>query len=138
LTYIGALQTGSPSGPVTLAYGNLFPSNFQTFDPLYRFDLDLSPLFGFPFIAKSNFWVLTTAGDGTDISAIVTMSCDLNGGDQQLFYLSREPYFVPPVTFDLLESQVKRAILNYDQFNISGYFQAQGRLFFYVCYLFKM
>ncbi len=121
LTYIGSYQSDSPDGQLKQAFGVMSPINLETFDPMYRFDLDL----GFAVI-PSNFWILTTAGDGTGISAIVTMSCLLSGSDQQLFFLSREPYLVPPVTFDALVAQTKRAITNYDEFNITTVQQAQG------------
>lgn len=48
----------------------------------------------------------------------------------QIFYLSRQPYFVAPVTFATLEAKAKRAITNYDQFEILGSVHAQGM---YVC-----
>lgn len=121
VTYIGSFQTDSPEGPLSQAFGVMSPINLETFNPMYRFDLDL----GFAVI-PSNFWILTTAGDGSGISAIVTMSCLLDGSDQQLFFLSRKPYFVPPVTFDALVAQTRRAITNYDQFNITTVQQAQG------------
>lgn len=121
VTYIGSFEDGSPEGDNAQAFGNMIPLNVDTFDPLYRFDLDL----GFAII-PSNFWVLTTSGDGNDISAIVTMSCDLTDGNQQLFFLSRKPYFVPPVTFDTLVAQTRRAITNYDDFNITTVYQGQG------------
>jgi lipocalin len=121
VTYIGSFQDESPEGANNQAFGNMLPVDTDTFDPLYRLDLDL----GFAVI-PSNFWILTTAGDGNEISAIVTMSCNLTGGDQQLFFLSRKPYFVPPVNFDTLVAETKRAITNYDEFNITTVYQGQG------------
>jgi hypothetical protein len=121
LTYIGSFQDQSPSGDNSQAFGNMIPLDVENFDPLYRFDLDL----GFAVI-PSNFWILTTSGDGNEISAIVTMSCNLTDGNQQLFFLSRKPYFVPPVTFDTLVAQTQRAITNYDDFEITTVYQGQG------------
>lgn len=121
VTYIGSYQNGSPEGTIAQAFGSMFPSDIETFDPLYRFDLPLGD-----FVIESNFWVLTTAGDGDDISAIVTMSCLIDGSDQQLFFLSRKPYLVAPVTFDSLVDQTRRAITNYDEFNITTVYQGQG------------
>jgi hypothetical protein len=122
LTYIGSYQDSNPDGEIAQAFGNMSPLNLDTFNPLYKLDLDL----GFAII-PSNFWILTTAGDGDDISAIVTMSCVTpDNTDQQLFFLSRKPYLVPPVTFDSLVANVKRAITNYDQFDIVSVTQQQG------------
>lgn len=123
LTYTASFFYGSPDGANTQVNGVLSPLNFDTFDPLYRLELD----FGFQVV--NNFWVITTAGSGTDsseITAIVIMSCYLTGEDQQIYFLSRKPYFVPPVTFDGLVSQVRRAITNYDEFVIVSTVQAQG------------
>ncbi len=99
------------------------PVNLETFNPMYLLNLDL----GFAVIAN-NFWILTTAGDGETISAIVTLSCGTYGSDQQIFFLSREPYFVPPVTFEYLETQARRAITNYDEYNITVITQANGKI----------
>jgi hypothetical protein len=121
LTYIGSFNDESPEGANSQAFGKMIPQDVVDFNPLYRLDLDL----GFAVI-PSNFWILTTAGDGDDISAIVTMSCNLTDSDQQIFFLSRKPYFVPPVTFDTLVSQVRRAITNYDDFDITTVYQGQG------------
>jgi hypothetical protein len=121
VTYIGSLQKEQPYGNITQAFGKMTPIDIVNFNPLYRLDLDL----GFAVI-PSNYWIITTAGDGKEISSIVTMSCSLEGSDMQLFYLSRKPYFVPPVTFDLVESQVKRAINNYQDFTINAVVQAEG------------
>lgn len=121
LTYIASFQYGSPEGANTHVEGVLSPLNFETFDPLYRLELD----FGFPVV--NDFWVITTAGSNNEITAIVIVSCYLTGTDQQIFFLSRKPYFVPPVTFDTLVSQVRRAITNYDEFIIVPTVQAQGR-----------
>lgn len=95
------------------------PINLETFNPLYRLALDVGV------IVTSDFWILTTAGDGNEITAIATMSC-VSGTDQQIFFLSRKPYLVSPVTFDYLESNVRRAITNYDDFDIVSVTQAQG------------
>lgn len=120
LTYTASYQYGSPEGENTQVNGVLSPNNFETFDPLYRLNLD----FGFP-VPVNNFWIITTAGD-SEITAIVIMSCYADGNDQQIYFLSRKPYFVPPVTFDFLVSQVRRAITNYDEFVIVPTVQAQG------------
>lgn len=121
LTYIGSYQDSNPSGDVAQAFGKMSPINLETFNPIYRLTLDL----GFAII-PANFWILTTAGDGAEITAIVTMSCVTSGTDQQIFFLSRKPYFVSPVTFESLESNVRRAINNYDEFDIVSVTQAQG------------
>jgi hypothetical protein len=109
----------------------MVPSNLETFDPLYRLTIDFS--FG---SISSDFWVITTAGDGKEISAIVTMSCNPQGSDMLLFFLSRKPYLVAPVTFDLLESQVRRAINNYQDFKMNGIIHSQGMMlhaYVYIC-----
>jgi hypothetical protein len=121
VTYIGSYQNSNPDGVNAMAYGNLSPLNLETFNPLYRLDLDL----GFQ-IVSSNFWILTTAESNNEISAIVTMSCELTSTNQQIFFLSRKPYLVSPVTFDTLREQVQRAITNYDSFDIVPVTQAQG------------
>jgi hypothetical protein len=120
LSYIGSYQRSSPDGIDNQAYGKMIPLNFETFDPLYKLELNVGV------IVTSNYWIITTAGSDGEITAIVTMSCELSDTNQQLFFLSRKPYFVPPVTFDYLASQVQRAITNYDQFNISAVLQQQG------------
>jgi hypothetical protein len=122
LTYIGSYNVEQPSGANKQAFGTMINANPETFDPLYRLTIN----FDFGSIS-SDFWVITTAGDGKEISAIVTMSCNTTGSDMLLFYLSRKPYFVAPVTFDLLESQVKRAINNYDEFTMNSIIHAQGK-----------
>jgi hypothetical protein len=123
VTYIGAYQDTQPYGKLSTAYGKMTPVNLETFNPMYLLNLDL----GFAVIAN-NFWILTTAGDGETISAIVTLSCGTYGSDQQIFFLSREPYFVPPVTFEYLETQARRAITNYDEYNITVITQANGKI----------
>jgi len=120
VSYIGSYQLNSPEGANRMAFGTLSPLNFDTFDPLYKLELDVG------IIVKSNFWILTTAGSDGEITAIVTMSCELSGTNQQIFFLSRKPYLVPPVTFDYLASQVQRAITNFDQFDMAPVLQQQG------------
>jgi hypothetical protein len=132
LTYIGSFQSTTgcfsdcPSGAQTQAFGVVSPKDLTNFDPPYRLDLDL----GFA-IVPSDVWILAAAGDGTTISAIVTSSCSLPPFDQpsanqQVFFLSRQPYLVPPVTFASLEFMVRRAITNYDAYNITTVYQQQG------------
>lgn len=120
VTYIGSYQNGSPDGTNSMAFGNLSPLNFDTFDPVYRLALDLGVT------VVSNYWVLTTAESDGEITAAVTMSCLPTNTDQQIFFWSRKPYFVPPVTFDALVAQTRRAIDNYDEFNIVPVVQSQG------------
>ena len=121
LTYTASFQYGSPEGENSQVFGNMIPLDTESFDPLYRLDVT----FGFTTF-PNNFWVLTTAGNGNEISAMVMMSCTLEDEDQQLFFMSRKPYFVSPVTFDTLVAQTKRAITNYDDFNMSAVYQEQG------------
>jgi len=106
LTYIGSFQDittcfdDCPSLTQTQAFGVVSPQDLTNFNPPYRLELDL----GF-MIITSDVWILAAAGDGTTISALVTSSCNLPPfpEHQQIFFLSREPYLVPPVTFASLE-----------------------------------
>lgn len=121
VTYIGSYQVNQPYGTVQMAYGNMIPQELETFDPVYRLDLDL----GFAII-PNDFWILATAGDGNGITALATYSCGTDGTNAQVFYLSRQPYLIDPVTFSSLESKVKRSITNYDEFKIVSVTQQQG------------
>lgn len=126
ITYIGSFQenydlTAEPE----VAYGQLVPKDLETLDPPYVLTLYLAPRFS----VTNYFYILATAGsssDPDDISAAITYSCGTDGTNAQLFFLSRQPYFVSPVTFASMEGLARRAINNYDNFNMTYYLQEPG------------
>jgi hypothetical protein len=93
------LNTKYPTGTNQQPAGTTTAVNPTTNDPAY-----ILTLFG----VSANFWFITT--DGADSSgihpiAVVTLSCNkLNGKNAQLFFLSRQPYFENPVTYNSLMS----------------------------------
>jgi len=113
--YTGSYNNLQPKGANSQANGVLQPWNLDTGNPLFKLELDL----GFV-IANASFWILAAQGAAPgDVSALVTYSCDLPLGannNAQLFFWSRLPYFVPPVTFDSLSTLARRAISNFDDF----------------------
>jgi hypothetical protein len=122
VTYIGSYQVKQPDGLNKQAFGKMTPLELETFNPLYQLDLDL----GFAII-RNNFWILASASDSSgEITAMVTYSCGTDNTNAQLFYLSRYPYLIDPLTFSTLEGKVKRAITNYDEFNVIAVTQQQG------------
>jgi hypothetical protein len=124
IDYFSNYQFREPRGAPTYATGFFEPidatSPFLDLHPPYRLQLFFTLPDGERFVfGDGDFWVLAAAGDGSTTSAIVTYTCPRDGSDNaQIFFLSRQPYFVPPVTFDVLDNLARQAISNYDEFEM--------------------
>jgi len=110
--YIGSYNELQPRGRPKEAVGELLPLDLDGgVDPaLYNLQLSAN---GFVF-SDGLFWVAAAAGDGTTTSAMVTYTCPKEGAaimdNAQIFFLSRQPYLVPPVTYDSLANLARRAL----------------------------
>lgn len=132
IDYFGGFTSDGPRGPRSVATGELLAiddtSPFADLDPLYQLQLFFTLPDGTRFVfGDSDFWIVGAAGDGTTDSAIITYACprDLSS-NTQMFFLSREPFLVPPVTFDVLDNMARQAISNYDDFTLLQVPQQQG------------
>jgi hypothetical protein len=96
-----------------MAQGTMTAVNPTTNNPAY-----LLTLFGVP----ANFWFIATDGgdsSGNNPTAVVTLSCDQSDNQNaQLFFLSRQPYFVDSVSYNSLMAKAKMAINNFDDFDL--------------------
>ena len=127
--YTGATFASSPAQTtpnvnLTKYEATLVAADLKTFDPPYKLK------FPFPGAVPNPFYVAATDGDGTrggGITAVAFYACDGGGGNNsQLFYLSRAPYFMPPVTVKRLAAKVAKAIGNAPEIQMDLVAQAAG------------
>lgn len=121
MAYLASFNIKYPTGTNQGAEGTLTAVNPTKNDPAY-----ILKLFGI----SADFWFITTDGgdtSGNNPTALVTLSCDkATKKDAQLFFLSRQPYFMNPVTYNSLMSKTKSAINNFDDFNLIPLTQVNG------------
>jgi hypothetical protein len=122
-TFASSPEQATPNINLTKYKATLVAADLTTFDPPYKL------LFPFPGAAPNPFYVAATDGDGTPggITAVAFYACDGGGGNNsQLFYLSRAPYFMPPVTVKRLAAKVAKAIGNAADIQLDLVAQAAG------------
>ena len=118
---INATQT-TPNVNATEAHATLITADLNTFNPPYKLK------FPFPGVPANDFYIAATDGDGTPegITAIVTYVCAPGMNNSQLFYLSRAPYLMAPVTAGRLAAKAGAAIGNFADIQMDLVSQAQG------------
>merc|ERR1711871_326569 len=126
-SYTGAFSKtttnqATPNVNWTQANAELLAADLDTFNPPYKLQ------FPYPGVPANDFYIAATDGDGTPsgISAIVTYVCPPGVNNSQMFYLSRMPYFVPPVTADRLAAKAAQAISNAPDIQMDLVAQGQG------------
>ena len=113
----------TPNVNQSKATATLIAADLTTFNPPYKL------LFPFPGASPDPFYIAAVDGDGTPqgITAVAFYACDGRGSNNtQLFYLSRAPYLMAPVTVKRLMSKAAKSIGNLGQIQMDAVTQAPG------------
>ena len=101
----------------------LVADDLKNFNPPYQLQ------FPFPGAQPNPFYIAATDGDGTPegITAVAFYACGAGGSNNtQLFYLSRAPYFMTPVTVERLAAKVAHTVGNHADIQMDLVAQGAG------------